>query len=265
MFAPDLLQGQVAIITGGGTGIGLGIAERFGQLGAKVVIASRKVAHLEPALAQLHAQGIDAIAVPTDIRQPAAIDELVAATLARYRRIDILVNNAAGNFTCLAENLSVNGWNTVIDIVLNGTFYCSRAVGLEMIKQQRGRILNIVATYAWTGAPGAIHSASAKAGVITLTQTLAVEWARHNIRVNALAPGPVETPGAGKQLWAMPEIRAAIENRVPLKRFGSVEEMANIAAFLVSDIADYINGEVIVADGGAWLGKGFLALAEDFK
>jgi NAD(P)-dependent dehydrogenase (short-subunit alcohol dehydrogenase family) len=265
MFAPGLLQDQVAIITGGGTGIGLGIATYLGQLGAKVVIASRKAEHLGPALAQLQAAGIEALAVPTDVRRPAEVDRLVAATLARYGQIDILINNAAGNFTCLTENLSVNGWNTVIDIVLNGTFYCSRAVGLEMIKRRRGRILNIVATYAWTGAPGAAHSASAKAGVITLTQTLAVEWARHNIRVNALAPGPVETSGAGKRLWAMPEVRAAIEKRVPLKRFGTVQEMANIVAFLVSDMADYINGEVIVADGGAWLGKGFLELVADFK
>ncbi|MBL8151617.1 MAG: SDR family oxidoreductase, partial [Blastocatellia bacterium] len=163
------------------------------------------------------------------------------------------------NFVCLAEGLSINGWNSVINIVLNGTFYCSRAAGLQMMKQKRGKILNIVATYAWTGGPGTIHSACAKAGVITMTQTLAVEWARHNIRVNALAPGPIEETGAAK-LWAMPGVYEAIKKGIPLRRFGTVEEMANICAFLVSDMADYINGEVIVADGGGWLNKGVFTL-----
>ncbi len=256
MFSEKFLSGQTAIITGGGTGIGLAIALKFGELGANVVIASRNQKHLDEALKELDAKKIPALAVVTDVRDPEQVEALMVKTEGKFGSIDILVNNAAGNFTCLAENLSVNGWNTVINIVLNGTFYCSRAAGQRMIKQKRGKILNIVATYAWTGGPGTIHSACAKAGVITMTQTLAVEWATHNIRVNAIAPGATETSGAGKQLWASPETRTKIEGSIPLGRFASPEEIANVAAFLVSDIADYITGETLVVDGGSWLNKG---------
>lgn len=167
------------------------------------------------------------------------------------------MNNAAGNFICPAEKLSVNGWNSVVNIVLNGTFYCSRAAGLRMIESGRGgTILNIVATYAWTGGPGTIHSAAAKAGVVCMTRTLAVEWARHKIRVNAIAPGPVETEGAGSRLWASPDVREAMLRSVPRGRIGRADEIAQAAAYLVSDFADFINGEVLVIDGGQWLGKG---------
>ncbi|MEW6729718.1 MAG: 2,4-dienoyl-CoA reductase [Acidobacteriota bacterium] len=255
MFATKFLQDQVAIITGGATGIGFGIASKYGELGAKIVIASRKQEQLDKAVEELTSKGIEAVAIATDVRDPQQVDQLMAKTVERFGHIDILVNNAAGNFVCLTENLSINGWNSVINIVLNGTFYCSRAAGLQMIKQKRGKILNIVATYAWTGGPGTIHSACAKAGVITMTQTLAVEWAPYNIRVNALAPGPIENTGAAK-LWAFPGLKEKLEKDVPLQRFGSIEEMANICAFLVSDMADYITGDVIVADGGAWLNKG---------
>jgi NAD(P)-dependent dehydrogenase (short-subunit alcohol dehydrogenase family) len=262
MFATKFLQDQTAIITGGGTGIGLGIAKKYGDLGANVVIASRSEKHLAEALKELEARDIRALAVPTDVRDPVQVDNMIAKTMERFGRVDILVNNAAGNFTCLAENLSINGWNSVINIVLNGTFYCSRAAGMQMMKQNRGKILNIVATYAWTGGPGTIHSACAKAGVITMTQTLAVEWARYNIRVNAIAPGPIEDTGAAK-LWAMPGVKETIEKNIPVRRFGTIEEMANLSAYLVSDMADFITGEVVVADGGAWLNKGVFLLAEE--
>jgi NAD(P)-dependent dehydrogenase (short-subunit alcohol dehydrogenase family) len=257
MLPEKTLNGRVAIITGGGTGIGFGIASEYARLGAKLVLASRNEKHLEPSAQALAAKGAEVIAVRADVREPEDVDRMVQAAVARFGTIDILVNNAAGNFICRAEKLSPHGWNAVVNIVLNGTFYCSRAVGLHMIESGRGgNILNIVATYAWTGGPGTIHSACAKAGVVCMTQTLAVEWARHKIRVNAIAPGPVETEGAGSKLWADPEFREAMLRGVPRGRIGTVEEIAQAAAYLVSDFADFITGEVLVMDGGQWLGKG---------
>jgi NAD(P)-dependent dehydrogenase (short-subunit alcohol dehydrogenase family) len=253
----NTLKGRVAIVTGGGTGIGLAIAREFARLGARLVLASRDPDHLEPAVRALLAQGAEAMAVSTDVRVPEQVERLCDATLSQWGSLDILVNNAAGNFICPAEKLSPNGWNAVVNIVLNGTFYCSRAAGLRMIESGRGgNILNLVATYAWTGGPGTIHSACAKAGVVCMTRTLAVEWARHKIRVNALAPGPVETEGAGSKLWAAPEMRRAMLQSIPRGRIGEVSEVANAAAYLVSDYADFVSGEVMVIDGGQWLGKG---------
>jgi NAD(P)-dependent dehydrogenase (short-subunit alcohol dehydrogenase family) len=257
MLPEKSLEGRVAIITGGGTGIGFGIATEYARLGARLVLASRSAKHLEPAAQALSSQGFEVLSVLTDVREPDDVDRMVQAAVARFGGVDILVNNAAGNFICLAEKLSVHGWNAVVNIVLNGTFYCSRAVGLHMIESGRGgNILNIVATYAWTGGPGTVHSACAKAGVVCMTRTLAVEWAQHRIRVNALAPGPVETEGAGGKLWASPEFREAMLRGVPRGRIGSVEEIAQASAYLVSDFADFITGEVLVMDGGQWLGKG---------
>ncbi len=247
----------MAIITGGGTGIGRAIAHEYVRLGAKVVLASRSAEHLEPTTQELRSQGAQALAIPTDVRVPEQVDRLCEETARQFGRVDILVNNAAGNFICPAEKLSANGWSAVVNIVLNGTFYCSRAAGLRMIESRRGgNILNIVATYAWTGGPGTIHSACAKAGVVCMTRTLAVEWARFKIRVNAIAPGPVETPGAGEKLWASPDERSRMLKSIPRGRIGQVEEIAHAAAYLVSDFADFITGEVMVLDGGQWLGKG---------
>src|SRR3954452_9029831 len=204
MFEPNLFRDRVAVITGGGTGIGLAIATRLGVLGAQIAIASRNAEHLERGCASLREHGIDALAVQLDVRNPEQVDEMVERTVKHFGGLDILVNNAAGNFISRAEDLSPNGWNAVIGIVLNGTFYCSRAVGQYLIARQRGgTIVNILANYVWTGSPGTIHSAAAKAGVMSLTQTLAVEWASHGIRVNAVAPGPIEaSPGAARQLWS---------------------------------------------------------------
>jgi NAD(P)-dependent dehydrogenase (short-subunit alcohol dehydrogenase family) len=257
MFVPDLLKDQVAIVTGGGTGIGLAIARRLGELGAKIAIGSRNSANLESGTAELRHAGLDPLAIQIDVRNPEQVDEMVTRMVKHFGRIDILINNAAGNFISRAEDLSPNGWNAVVGIVLNGTFYCSRAVGRHMIARGGGgSILSILANYVWTGSPGTIHSAAAKAGVMSLTQTLAVEWAPHQIRVNAVAPGPIESPGAAKQLWNNPESVKRITEMVPLHRWGKPAEVADAVAYLVSPQAGFITGEVLTIDGGAWLGRG---------
>ena len=262
MLPEGTLRGQVAIVTGGATGIGLGIAREIGRLGGRVVLASRNGERLDAAVNELVAMGIDALAVPTDVRDPAQVDALVARTVEHYGQIDLLVNNAAGNFIVDAEKLSVNGFNAVVGIVLHGTFHCSRAVGLEMIRSGRGgKMLNLVAAYAWTGGPMTLHSAVAKGGVVAMTRTLAVEWAEFGIRVNALCPGPVDTEQSRQQLWAAPDIRARLLRSVPVGRFGTVEEVAQAASYLLSPYADFINGEVLVIDGGEWLGKGISEVA----
>ncbi len=259
MLPEKTLEGRTAIVTGGGTGIGRAIAQEFARLGAKLVLASRSAEHLVPAVSELRSTGAEAMSVPTDVRIPEQVERLCEETTRRFGRIDILVNNAAGNFICPAEKLSVNGWNSVVNIVLNGTFYCSRAAGLRMIERgQGGQILNIVAAYAWTGGPGTIHSACAKAGVVCMTRTLAVEWAKYKIRVNAISPGPIETEGAREKLWATPEVKRSLTGSIPRGRFGEPREVANAAAYLVSDYADFITGEVLVLDGGQWLGKGLV-------
>src|SRR5258707_2160691 len=257
MFEPHLLQHQVAVVTGGGTGIGLAIAKRLGSLGASVAIASRDSGHLEEGTAALRAAGVDALAIQLDVRKLEQVDEMVERTVKHFGGIDVLVNNAAGNFICRAEDLSPNGWNAVIGIVLNGTFYCSRAVGRYMIARKRGgSIVSILANYMWTGSPGTIHSAAAEAGVLSMTQTLAVEWAPHGIRVNAVAPGPVESAGAAKQLWSTPDAIERITEMVPLRRWGTPGEIADAVTFLVAPQSGFITGEVLTVDGGARLGKG---------
>jgi NAD(P)-dependent dehydrogenase (short-subunit alcohol dehydrogenase family) len=251
------LEGQVAIITGGGTGIGLAIASRLGALGARIVIGSRSARNIEEGSAELRHAGFDPLAVQVDVRNPGQVDEMVQRTLRHFGRVDILVNNAAGNFICRAEDLSPNGWNAVVGIVLNGSFYCSRAVGRHLIERGGGgSIVSVLANYVWTGSAGTIHSAAAKAGVMSMTQTLAVEWARHRIRVNAVAPGPIESPGAAKQLWNTPEDVQRITDMVPLGRWGQPSEVADAVAFLVSPQAAFITGEILTIDGGAWLGRG---------
>ena len=263
MFAANVLAGQTAVVTGGGTGLGLAIARALGKLGARVVIASRKREHLDAGAAAIRSDGTAVLPVQVDIRDPAQVDAMVAQAIDAFGHLDILVNNAAGNFICKAEDLSPNGWNAVIGIVLNGSFYCSRAVGRHMISRGKGgSIVSILANYSWTGSAGTIHSASAKAGVLAMTQTLAVEWARYKIRVNAIAPGPIESPGAARQLWSTQESIDAITDTVPLRRWGQPEDVANAVSYLVSPYASYVTGDVLTVDGGQWLkgGYGFLDL-----
>jgi len=255
MLPEKTFSDRVAVVTGGGTGIGFAIAGELVRLGATVIIASRKEEHLAPAVEKLRSVGGAAHYHVIDIRDAEAVESMAAKIEADHGRIDLLVNNAAGNFIVQSDQLSVNGWNSVIGIVLNGTFYCTSAFGRRMIASQKGgAILNIIANYAWTGAPGVVHSASAKAGVLAMTRTLAVEWARHRIRVNAIAPGPVDTPGASERLFPDPAVVEGIRRTIPLRRFATLEEVANAACYLLSEYASYITGEAMVIDGGQWLG-----------
>jgi NAD(P)-dependent dehydrogenase (short-subunit alcohol dehydrogenase family) len=257
MFTSSLLKGKVAIVTGGGTGLGLAIAKRMGELGADIAVGSRQAEHLEHGTADLRHAGLDPLAVQLDVRKPEQVDEMVHRVIRHFGRIDILINNAAGNFICRAEDLSPNGWNAVVGIVLNGSFYCSRAVGRHMIARGGGgSIVSILANYVWTGSAGTVHSAAAKAGVMSMTQTLAVEWAPHNIRVNAVAPGPIDTAGAAEKLWNTPDAVGRITAGIPLKRWGKPEDVADAVTYLVSDHAGFITGEILTVDGGAWLSKG---------
>lgn len=256
------MNGQTIIITGGSSGMGLGMAKRFAADGANVVITGRNKDKLEEAKKEISKQDDQVLCIPMDVRKPDDVARMVEETKSRFGRIDHLVNNAAGNFIVNAEDLSINGWHAVIDIVLHGTFYCSQAVGKEWIKNgQKGTILNMLATYAYTGAaPGVIHSASAKAGVWAMTKTLAVEWGqKYGIRVNAIAPGPIERTGGADRLWESKEAEERTINSVPIKRLGTPEEVAALAAFILSDEASYINGECITMDGGQVLAtKSFL-------
>jgi len=256
MLPASTFEGQVAIITGGGTGIGFAIAREIAKLGGRVIIASRSEEHLKPAVETIRSETSRKDAAEfhvVDVRNADSVEEMAARVERDFGRIDLLVNNAAGNFIVKAEELTVNGWNSVIGIVLNGTFYCSSAIGRRMIAAKRGSILNIIANYAWTGAAGVVHSASAKAGVLAMTRTLAVEWARHKIRVNAIAPGPVDTPGASARLFPDPQVMEGIRQTIPLRRFANLEEVANAAVYLLSDYASYVTGEELVIDGGQWL------------
>jgi NAD(P)-dependent dehydrogenase (short-subunit alcohol dehydrogenase family) len=250
MLPDNTFEGRTGIITGGATGIGFAIAKTLASLGAHVVIASRKEENLQKAVAEI---GERASYHVVDVRDADAVEAMAAKVESDRGRIDFLVNNAAGNFIVPSEQLTTNGWNSVIGIVLNGTFYCSSAVGKRMIAAKSGAILNVIANYAWTGAPGVVHSASAKAGVLAMTQTLAVEWARHKIRVNAIAPGPVHTEGASKRLFPDPMIEEGIRRTIPARRFATLEEVANAASYLLSDYASFVTGETLVIDGGQWL------------
>jgi NAD(P)-dependent dehydrogenase (short-subunit alcohol dehydrogenase family) len=254
MFKENLLKEKTIIVTGGGTGLGKSMAARFGELGANLVIASRREQVIQDAADELRKTGADVLGIPCDVRDPANVKEMVDAAKNKFGKIDVLLNNAAGNFISPTENLSPNGFKAVVDIVLNGTFNCTHAVGKEMIADGGGSILNIVTTYAWTGSGYVVPSAAAKAGVLAITRSLAVEWAKYGIRSNAIAPGPFPTKGAWSRL-APPGlgIEKKMKNRIPLKRFGEHIELANLASYLLSDEAGYINGEVVTIDGGEWL------------
>ena len=251
------MRGKVIIITGGSSGMGKHMARRFVQEGASVVITGRRLEALEDAKQEIGGSVGQVLTVQMDVRNPELVAEMVARTHKEYGKIDALINNAAGNFLCPAENLSINGWNSVIDIVLNGTFYCSREVGNYWIRhKQTGSIINMVTTYAWNAGAGVIHSACAKAGVLAMTRTLAVEWGRkYGFRVNAIAPGPIERTGGAEKLVESEEAAKRTLNSIPLGRFGTPEEIAALASFLLSNEAAYINGECITMDGGQWLNQ----------
>jgi NAD(P)-dependent dehydrogenase (short-subunit alcohol dehydrogenase family) len=255
------MKGRVAIVTGGGTGIGKAIALELAELGADVVIASRDPQHLEPTAEELRALGCRALAIPTDIRSPAQVEALVGQTVASLGKIDIHVNNAGGQYPGPAEELSIEGWRSVIDLNLNGTFYCSQIIARQMMQTGGGAMVNIVANFALRAAPGLAHSAAARAGVISLTRTLALEWAKYSIRVNAVAPGVVMTEGALSEMLISPDTIERIERAIPLKRLGTPEDIAHLVTFLVSDAAAYITGETIAADGGNWQGHGISFVA----
>ncbi|MGO1883680.1 MAG: 2,4-dienoyl-CoA reductase [Staphylococcus equorum] len=251
------MKDKVMMITGGSSGMGKAMAKRFAEEGAKVVITGRSLERLEVAKAEIEQYEGQVLCIDMDVRDPERVQYTVDETVKTFGQIDGLVNNAAGNFICPAEDLSINAWNSVVDIVLNGTWYCTQAVGKEWIKNgQKGRILNMVATYAWRSGPGVIHSASAKAGVLAMTRTLAVEWgSKYGITVNAIAPGPIEKTGGAGKLSLSEEARQQTLDSVPVGRMGQPEEIAGLAKFLFSDDADYINGACMTMDGGQWLNQ----------
>jgi NAD(P)-dependent dehydrogenase (short-subunit alcohol dehydrogenase family) len=217
-------------------------------------VAGRRPERLAETVGLIEERGGRGLAQPADVRDPEQVEALVETTVSELGRVDVLVNNAAGNFVVRAEDLSPNGWRAVVGIVLDGSFLCSRAAGRRMIEQgDGGAILSVIASYAWTGGPGTIHSAAAKAGVVALTRTLAVEWARHGVRVNCICPGPTDTEGAGAALWPTEEDRARVAATVPLGRLATPEEVASWGAALCSPHAAYITGETLTIDGGHWL------------
>ncbi|PGM54940.1 2,4-dienoyl-CoA reductase [Bacillus sp. AFS053548] len=246
------MKDKVVIVTGGSSGMGKAMAMRFAKDGARVVIAGRDLEKLNNAKEEIEQFDGQVLPIAMDVRDPELIKNMVNEVDQTFGTIDFLVNNAAGNFICAAEDLSVNGWNTVINIVLNGTFYCSSEVGRYMIQHKiKGAITNIIATYAWDAGPGVIHSASAKAGVLAMTRTLAVEWGRkYGIRVNAIAPGPIERTGEAAKLWLSEELENRTIQSVPLGRLGTPEELAGLCAYLFSNEAGYINGSCFTMDGG---------------
>lgn len=246
---------KVVIITGGSSGMGKGMAIRFAKEGARVVITGRTKEKLEEAKLEIEQFPGQVLSVQMDVRNIDDIQKMIEHIDEKFGRIDILINNAAGNFICPAEDLSVNGWNSVINIVLNGTFYCSQAIGKYWIEKGiKGNIINMVATYSWDAGPGVIHSAAAKAGVLAMTKTLAVEWGRkYGIRVNAIAPGPIERTGGADKLWISEEMAKRTIQSVPLGRLGTPEEIAGLAYYLCSDEAAYINGTCMTMDGGQHL------------
>ena len=256
MFQNDLLKGRNILMTGGGTGLGRSMALRFAELGANLFLVARREDPLKEATQAIRAKGVRAGYALADVRDPAAVEAAVSAAEKDLGSIDSLVNNAAGNFIARTEKLSPNAFNAVIGIVLQGTFYCTAALGRRWIAAKRpGNILNIVTTYAAvaSGSGFVVPSACAKAGVLAMTRSLAVEWARHHIRLNAIAPGPFPTEGAFSRLMPSKDFEERAKNSHPMKRFGRHEELANLAAYLLSEQSDYINGECVVIDGALWL------------
>ena len=257
MLRDNALENKVIVVTGGGSGLGKAMTKYFLELGAKVAITSRDLEKLKTTASELEsATGGKCLPVQCDVRHYDQVEKMLAEVLKAFGKVDVLLNNAAGNFISPTERLSANAFDTVIDIVLKGSKNCTLAFGKHWIdsKQESATILNIVTTYAFTGSAYVVPSATAKAGVLAMTKSLAVEWAKYGIRSNAIAPGPFPTKGAWDRL--LPGDLADtfdMSKKVPLKRVGDHQELANLAAYLVSDFSAYINGEVVVIDGGEWL------------
>ncbi len=251
IFSDGILNERVAFVTGGGTGITGGVARALAEAGARVVLVSRKMEHLQPAAEAINQAGGQAFAVAADVRNPEDVEKAIAGTVQQFGKLDIVVNGAAGNFLCAAEELSPNGFGTIVDIDLKGTFNVCRAAFAEL-KKNRGQILNISATLHYLGTPMQLHVSAAKAGVDALTRNLAVEWGRYGIRVNAIAPGPIGDTEGMKRLVPEP-IKEKLRQGIPLGRFGEIADIEKAAVFLCSDAAAYINGIVLVVDGGHWL------------
>ncbi len=267
MLRDDALLGKTIVVTGGGSGLGKAMTAYFLELGANVAITSRDLSKLQNTAAELQKDSKGkCLAVQCDVRHYDQVEIMLASVLKEFGQVDVLLNNAAGNFISPTERLSANAFDTIIDIVLKGSKNCTLAFGKHWIdqKQESATILNIVTTYAWTGSAYVVPSATAKAGVLAMTRSLAVEWAKYGIRSNAIAPGPFPTKGAWDRLLPGDlKEKFDLAKKVPLQRVGDHQELANLAAYLVSDFSAYINGEVITIDGGEWLkGAGQFNLLE---
>ncbi|HTX59905.1 MAG TPA: SDR family oxidoreductase [Verrucomicrobiae bacterium] len=256
-------EGKVAVVTGGGSGLGRDMALAFAREGARVATIGRRQEKLDETTALIEKEGGSAFGVSADVRDPARVEAVMKEIAERAGRIDVLVNNAAGNFVAPSEELSPNGFKSVVDIVLLGTFYCTR-FAFAALRESKGAVLNIIAAYAWSGEPGAVHSAAAKAGVLAMTRTLASEWGRYGIRSNAIAPGPVHTEGTDKNLWSVGNVEEQVLRSVPLGRLGEPADISRAALFLCSDEANWISGATLAVDGAQWLHGGTLNFREAY-